>query len=60
MCGIVSICYGSVNPNLGREASDLLRRLEYRGYDSTGGAFITPDEPVRLLINKALTAVAKT
>jgi glucosamine 6-phosphate synthetase-like amidotransferase/phosphosugar isomerase protein len=49
MCGIVSICYGSVNPNLGREASDLLRRLEYRGYDSTGGAFITPDEPVRLL-----------
>ncbi len=49
MCGIVSICYGGVNPQLGREASDLLRRLEYRGYDSTGGAFITRDLPVRLL-----------
>ena len=49
MCGIVAICYGRVNPHLGREASDLLRRLEYRGYDSTGGAFLSPGEPVRLL-----------
>ena len=49
MCGIVSLCYGSFNPSLGHEASELLRRLEYRGYDSTGAAFLSPGEPIRLL-----------
>ncbi|HLO68244.1 MAG TPA: SIS domain-containing protein [Holophaga sp.] len=49
MCGIVSICYGSENPRLGFEAGELLKRLEYRGYDSTGGAFVGEDRAIRLL-----------
>jgi glucosamine 6-phosphate synthetase-like amidotransferase/phosphosugar isomerase protein len=40
MCGIVSLVYRDDNPDLGKEAAALLRRLEYRGYDSTGAAFI--------------------
>ncbi len=49
MCGIVSLCYGSDIAALGREAGELLKRLEYRGYDSTGGAFIGDDGAIRLL-----------
>lgn len=48
MCGIVSICRGGDAPGLGLEAADLLRRLEYRGYDSTGGAFLRADGSVTL------------
>ncbi|HUX37123.1 MAG TPA: SIS domain-containing protein [Rectinemataceae bacterium] len=40
MCGIVSLVYHDENPDMGKEAADLLRRLEYRGYDSTGASFI--------------------
>jgi glutamine---fructose-6-phosphate transaminase (isomerizing) len=40
MCGIVSLIYGRENPGMGKEAEALLGRLEYRGYDSTGAAFI--------------------
>lgn len=49
MCGIVSICYGSDNPAIGAEASELLKRLEYRGYDSTGASFIGEDQQIRLM-----------
>ncbi len=49
MCGIVSICYGTENPSMGLEGGELLKRLEYRGYDSTGGAFIRADQSIRLL-----------
>ncbi len=49
MCGIVSIAYGSDNPDLGKEAAALLRRLEYRGYDSTGASFIDQRGRVRLM-----------
>jgi len=49
MCGIVSICYKTDNPALGFEGGELLKRLEYRGYDSTGGAFIGDNHQVRLL-----------
>jgi glucosamine 6-phosphate synthetase-like amidotransferase/phosphosugar isomerase protein len=49
MCGIVSLCYGAENPRMGQAASDLLRRLEYRGYDSTGGAFFREDGSIKLL-----------
>jgi glucosamine 6-phosphate synthetase-like amidotransferase/phosphosugar isomerase protein len=49
MCGIVSLCYGTPNPALGHEAGELLKRLEYRGYDSTGGAFIGADLGIKLL-----------
>jgi glucosamine--fructose-6-phosphate aminotransferase (isomerizing) len=40
MCGIVSLVYKDDNPDMGKEAAALLRRLEYRGYDSTGASFI--------------------
>ncbi len=49
MCGIVSICHGKEVPGLGLEGGELLKRLEYRGYDSTGGAFIRADGSVKLL-----------
>lgn len=49
MCGIVSLCYGSEVAAMGREAGELLKRLEYRGYDSTGASFIGADKAVRLL-----------
>ncbi len=39
MCGVVSIVYENDNKNLGIEASFLLKKLEYRGYDSTGASF---------------------
>jgi glutamine---fructose-6-phosphate transaminase (isomerizing) len=34
---------------MGAEGADLLKRLEYRGYDSTGGAFIRDDRSITLL-----------
>jgi glutamine---fructose-6-phosphate transaminase (isomerizing) len=57
VCGIVSLCYGHDNPRLGFEAGELLKRLEYRGYDSTGGAFIGTDDSITLL--KAVGAPSK-
>ena len=39
MCGVVSIIYNKSNHDLGNTAVDLLKKLEYRGYDSTGAAF---------------------
>ncbi len=44
MCGVVGIVYAKLNRDLGREAAALLKKLEYRGYDSTGGAFFDRDE----------------
>lgn len=49
MCGIVSLCYKAENPVLGFEGGELLKRLEYRGYDSTGGAFVRQDGSIKLL-----------
>ncbi|MEN6363523.1 MAG: SIS domain-containing protein [Rectinema sp.] len=48
MCGIVSIVYKEENPDMGKEAEALLRRLEYRGYDSTGASFIGADRKISL------------
>lgn len=48
MCGVVSIVYSGNIANLGNEAALLLKKLEYRGYDSTGGAFIKEDGSVVL------------
>jgi glucosamine 6-phosphate synthetase-like amidotransferase/phosphosugar isomerase protein len=45
------LAYGADSGNLGRVAESLLMRLEYRGYDSTGGAFI--DTRGRVLLKKA-------
>lgn len=48
MCGIVSLVYKDDNPSMGTEAEALLKRLEYRGYDSTGAAFIGKDKRIGL------------
>jgi len=48
MCGVVSIVYSGNIANLGNEAASLLKKLEYRGYDSTGGAFIKKNGKVTL------------
>ncbi len=39
MCGVIGLVYERQRDDLGRVAADLLKTLEYRGYDSTGGAF---------------------
>ena len=49
MCGIVSLIYKTENPDMGKEAEALLRRLEYRGYDSTGASFISDKREIVLL-----------
>ncbi|HEX7502032.1 MAG TPA: SIS domain-containing protein, partial [Acidobacteriota bacterium] len=48
MCGVVGIVYGKNNPRLGQVGSFLLKKLEYRGYDSTGGAFFRKDGALTL------------
>ncbi len=48
MCGVVSIVYADHNENLGKEAAFLLKKLEYRGYDSTGAAILKTDGAVQL------------
>ena len=36
MCGVIGLVYERDRADLGKIATDLLRTLEYRGYDSTG------------------------
>ena len=48
MCGVVGIVYGKNSERLGRVGSFLLKKLEYRGYDSTGGAFFAPGGGITL------------
>jgi len=48
MCGIVSLVYEDEKESMGAEAAALLRRLEYRGYDSTGASFIGADRSIAL------------
>jgi len=48
MCGVVGIVYGKYNPRLGQVGSFLLKKLEYRGYDSTGAAFFKDDGTISL------------
>ncbi|OHD17425.1 MAG: hypothetical protein A2087_07325 [Spirochaetes bacterium GWD1_61_31] len=43
--------------NMGQEATDLLKRLEYRGYDSTGASFIDRDR--KILVLKRVGAPSK-
>ena len=49
MCGIVSLIYKDETASMGHEASELLKRLEYRGYDSTGASFIDKDRNIVLV-----------
>jgi len=57
MCGIVSLTYKDENPSMGKEAEALLKRLEYRGYDSTGASFIGDDK--RITLRKQVGAPSK-
>ena len=57
MCGVVSIVYAGDIVNLGTEASNLLKKLEYRGYDSTGASFIKEDGSV--ILRKKVGAPSK-
>jgi glucosamine--fructose-6-phosphate aminotransferase (isomerizing) len=49
MCGVIGLVVEKQREDLGRIAAELLETLEYRGYDSTGGAFQGEDTEVRLV-----------
>lgn len=38
MCGVIGLIYGESRGDMGKVAGELLKTLEYRGYDSTGAA----------------------
>ncbi|MCF7793561.1 MAG: SIS domain-containing protein [Candidatus Cloacimonetes bacterium] len=48
-CGVLGLSLAKVSVKMGKYASQLLRALEYRGYDSTGAAFQKDDLDVKLL-----------
>ncbi|MGC4116045.1 MAG: SIS domain-containing protein [Myxococcales bacterium] len=49
MCGVIGLIYEKSRKDLGWIAAELLKTLEYRGYDSTGAAFQGEGEAVTLL-----------
>jgi glucosamine 6-phosphate synthetase-like amidotransferase/phosphosugar isomerase protein len=49
MCGVIGLVYERSPGQLGLVAADLLRALEYRGYDSTGAAVQDANGAVRLV-----------
>nr|MDK2850437.1 hypothetical protein [Candidatus Cloacimonadota bacterium] len=48
-CGVLGMALPKVSINLGKHAARLLKALEYRGYDSTGAAFLDDEHNVTLL-----------
>lgn len=48
-CGVLGLALPKTTLKLGEYASQLLRALEYRGFDSTGAAFQGEDENIVLL-----------
>ncbi len=48
-CGVLGLSLAKVSLKMGKYASQLLRALEYRGYDSTGAAFQNDKQEVKLL-----------
>jgi glucosamine 6-phosphate synthetase-like amidotransferase/phosphosugar isomerase protein len=48
MCGVIGLIYERSREDLGVIAAELLKTLEYRGYDSTGAAFQGSGEDVDL------------
>src|SRR5512143_4077352 len=48
MCGVIGLTYEHHRSDLGQVAAELLKTLEYRGYDSTGAAIQGDDEEVKL------------
>lgn len=49
-CGVLGMALPKVSLNLGAYASKLLKALEYRGYDSTGAAFLGEDKSKVILL----------
>lgn len=48
-CGVLGMSLVRSSKSIGQYASDLLKGLEYRGYDSTGAAFQSEDQKITLL-----------
>jgi glucosamine 6-phosphate synthetase-like amidotransferase/phosphosugar isomerase protein len=48
MCGVIGLCSMNHRNDLGIVAAELLKTLEYRGYDSTGAAFQGEGEEIVL------------
>lgn len=48
MCGVIGLVYEKTRDDLGKIAAELLKTLEYRGYDSTGAAIQGDGEDVAL------------
>ena len=48
MCGVIGLIYARCRGDLGQVGAELLRTLEYRGYDSTGAAIQGDDGEVDL------------
>src|SRR6185436_590589 len=48
MCGVIGLISERHRPRLGLVAAELLKTLEYRGYDSTGAAFQGDGETIVL------------
>ena len=48
MCGVIGLVYENTRDDLGQIAAELLKTLEYRGYDSTGAAIQGDGEDVVL------------
>ncbi len=49
MCGVIGLVYEHEHGQLGLVAAELLRALEYRGYDSTGAAVQDAQGAIRLV-----------
>jgi len=48
MCGVIGLIYENQRDDLGQVAAELLKTLEYRGYDSTGAAIQGDTQEVKL------------
>ncbi len=55
MCGVIGLIVERSRKDLGRVAAELLKTLEYRGYDSTGALF-QGDAPDELILLKGVGA----
>ncbi|MDD3534901.1 MAG: SIS domain-containing protein [Candidatus Cloacimonetes bacterium] len=49
-CGVLGLALPKVSVNLGAYAAKLLKALEYRGFDSTGAAFLGDDKDKIILL----------
>jgi glutamine---fructose-6-phosphate transaminase (isomerizing) len=54
MCGVLGMSFAKMNSNMGKYASQLLKSLEYRGYDSTGAAI--QDDKGNIVLKKDVGA----